>query len=117
MKHTLGRTLLGAAALSGALTFGAAGMAGAATPATVTPAQHAALCAKAEARSTRIQTREGKAATWLAAAQARETKATTNHHPKVAKRIARRIARVERLVTRGDTVMSKISAKCGTSAG
>jgi chromosome condensin MukBEF ATPase and DNA-binding subunit MukB len=78
-------------------------------------ATHAAKCAKAEALATRIQAREAKAPTWLAAAQAREAKATSAGHPKVAKFIEHRIARVEKLIPKGEKVLAKIAAKCGSA--
>jgi hypothetical protein len=63
----------------------------------------------------RIQTAETKAAAWVPKAQAREAKATAAGHTKVAARIAKRIARVEKLETRGTTLLGKISAKCGSA--
>jgi hypothetical protein len=126
------RKLIAVAAVSGSLAFGAAGViglsgtAGAAvpttpttptsvTPSTVTPATHTARCAKAETVATRIKAREAKAATWLPKAQAREAKATAAGHTKVATRISDRISRVQKLEGKGNTVLAKIAAKCGSA--
>jgi hypothetical protein len=128
------RKLIAMAAVSGSLAFGAAGViglsatAGAATvgstaasapatvtPATVTPATHAARCAKAEALATRIQAREAKAAAWLPKAQAREVKATAAGHTTVATRISNRITRVQKLEAKGNTLLARIAAKCGSA--
>jgi hypothetical protein len=108
--HVIMKSLVGAVALSGVLTFGAAGVAGAASSGT-TPS--AVNCSKAAALGTRIQKLESKASTWEAKAQARETKATTNGHPNLAKVIARRIKRVERLAARGERRLTRIAGKCG----
>ena len=111
------RTLIGGAAVAGALTFGAAGMAGAASAATPSPASttHTVNCVKAEKLAARINARETKAATWVPKAQAREAKATAAGHTKLATWIARRITRVQKLEARGNTVLAKISAKCGSA--
>jgi hypothetical protein len=109
------RKLIAVAAVSGSLALGVAGVAGAATPSTPTPAStanHATLCVKAEKLATRIQAREARAAAWVPKAQAREAKATAAGHTKVATRIGNRIARVQKLETRGNTVLAKITAKC-----
>ncbi len=126
------RKLIAVAAVSGSLVFGAAGViglsgtAGASTvvdrgdthrrrPANVTPATHASRCAKAETLTTRIQAREAKATAWLPKAQAREAKATAAGHTKVATRISNRITRVEKLEAKGNTLLAKIAAKCGSA--
>jgi hypothetical protein len=117
------RKLIAVAAVSGSLAFGAAGVIGlsdtagatVSTPTSGTPATHAARCAKAEILATRIHTRETKAATWLPKAQAREAKATAAGHTKVAARISDRITRVEKLEAKGNTVLAKIAAKCGSA--
>jgi hypothetical protein len=127
------RKLIAVAAVSGSLIFGAAGVIGTAgsagaavaaptsptspTTATpdVTPATHASRCAKAEERATRIHAREAKAAVGLPKAQAREAKATAAGHTKAATRISNRIARVQNLVTKGNTVLAKIAARCGSA--
>ncbi len=124
------RKLIAVAAVSGSLVFGAAGIigpsgtAGAAAstqrphrrlPSNVTPATHASRCAKAETLATRIKARETKAAAWLPKAQAREAKATAAGHTKVATRISDRITRVQKLEAKGNTVLAKIAAKCGTA--
>jgi hypothetical protein len=128
------RKLIAVAAVSGSLVFagagvtgviGTAGAAGAAVPAStapaapapaLTPATHARRCARAERLATRIDAREAKAAVWLPKAQAREAKATAAGHPKVATRIANRITRVQKLVTKGDTVLARIETACGSAA-
>jgi hypothetical protein len=125
MKRTLTRTLIGAAALSGALTFGAAGIASGATTGTGTssgsgssaPAStHTVNCARAEKLATRVQTLETKANTWLPKAAQREAAAKTADHPKLAALIGRRIARVEKLMPKGEKLLAKIAQKCGTAA-
>jgi hypothetical protein len=109
------RKLIAVAAVSGSLALGVVGVAGAATPAsTGTPT--AAQCATAEKVATGIQTLESAAATWVPQAQAREAKATTAGHTKLAARIGKRIARVQKLETRGTTLLGKISAKCGSAS-
>jgi len=118
------RKLIAVAAVSGSLIFGAAGVIGlsgtagaavATAPASVTTATHAARCAKAEKLATRIQAREAKATVWLPKAQAREAKATAAGHTKVASRISARISRVEKLEGKGNAVLAKIAAKCGSA--
>jgi hypothetical protein len=108
------KSAVSATAIAGVLTFGAAGVAGAASSGT-TPS-HAVNCSKAEALGARVQKLENKASTWEAKAQARETKATSNGHPKLAKYIARRITRVERLAARGERRLTRIAGKCGSTA-
>ncbi len=119
------RKLIAVAAVSGSLAFGGAGViglsgtAGAAVPPTptrVTPATHASRCAKAETLALRIKAREAKAAAWLPKAQAREAKATAAGHAKVATRISNRITRVETLETKGNALLAKIAAKCGSAS-
>ena len=110
------RKLIAVAAVSGSLALGVAGVAGAATSAssgTSTPT--AAQCATAEKVATGIQTLESAAATWVPQAQAREAKATAAGHTKLAARIGKRIARVQKFETRGTTLLGKISAKCGSA--
>jgi hypothetical protein len=112
------RKLIAVAAVSGSLALGAAGVAGATAPSTSTPTStptHATLCAKAEKLATRIQAREAKATAWVPKAQAREAKATAAGHTKLATRIGDRITRVQKLETRGNTLLAKIAAKCGTT--
>jgi hypothetical protein len=112
------RKLIAVAAVSGSLALGLAGVAGATAPSTSAPAStptHATLCAKAEKLATRIQAREAKAAVWVPKAQAREAKATAAGHTKLATRIGDRIARLQKLETRGITVLAKIAAKCGST--
>jgi hypothetical protein len=112
------RKLIAVTAVSGSLALGVAGVAGATAPSTSTPTStttHATLCAKAEKLATRIQAREAKAAAWVPKAQAREAKATAAGHTKLATRIGDRIARVQKWETRGNTVLTKISAKCGST--
>jgi hypothetical protein len=118
MLKKLNRTLIAGAAITGALTFGAAGLAGASTPATggTTPAvTKAGLCAKAEARVPKIQAREAKAAAWVPKAEAREAAAKAAGHTKQATRIQNRINRVEKAEARGHAILAKIAAKCGGS--
>ena len=103
------------AALSGGMALGLAGMAGAAGTVSATPATHTANCTRAEARVPKIQARETKAATWVAAAKTRESAAVAGGHPKVAARIGRRITRVERAEARGEKVLARIAADCGGS--
>ena len=49
-------------------------------------------------------------------AQANEAKATAAGHTKLAARIGRRIARVQTLETKGNTLLAKIAAKCGSTS-
>jgi hypothetical protein len=120
----------GSLALAGVGVIGMSGTAGAtapttaATPATtpttpgsVTPAVHAARCVKAEKVATRIAEREAKAAVWLPKAQAREAKASAAGHTKVAARIGGRISRVQKLEVKGNALLAKIAAKCGSATG
>jgi hypothetical protein len=112
------RKLIAAAAVSGSLALGVAGVAGATTPTGSTPASpatHAARCVKAEKWATRITALEAKAAAWVPKAESREAAATAAGDTKKAAVIDRRIARVEKLETRGDAVLAKISAKCGSA--
>ena len=62
-------------------------------------------------------TGEAKAAAWVTKAQANEAKATGAEHTKLAARIAKRISRVQKLETRGNTLLAKIAAKCGGTTG
>jgi hypothetical protein len=100
---------------------GTGGVAGAAsaptatTPTTASSATHAARCAKAEKLATLITTLEGKATTWVPKAQAREAKATAAGHTKAATVIANRLARVQKWEGRGNTLLAKIAAKCGSA--
>jgi hypothetical protein len=64
--------------------------------------------------ATRIEALEAKAQAWLPKAQARETKATDAGHTKLAAVIAKRIARVQKREARGNALLAKIAAKCGT---
>jgi hypothetical protein len=120
----------GSLALAGAGVIGMSGTAGAAaptttttpattptpaTPGSVTPAVHAERCAKAEKVAMRIAAREAKAAIWLPHAQAREAKASAAGHTKVAARIGGRISRVQKLEVKGDVLLAKIAAKCGSA--
>jgi hypothetical protein len=118
MIRTLTRSLVGVAVLSGVLTVGAAGVASAAqsssTGAAASTATHAARCTKAEALATKIEKREKQAQTWLPNAQKREDAALAANHKKLAARIARRIARVQKLVPKGEKVLAKIAQKCGS---
>jgi hypothetical protein len=123
------RKLIAAAAISGSLGLGAIGIVGTGgvagasaptsttptTPATVSPALHATRCAKAEKVAARITKLEGKATTWLPKAQAREAKATAAGNTKLATVIGNRITRVQKLEGRGNTLLAKIAAKCGTT--
>jgi hypothetical protein len=121
-ENIMMRKLIAVAAVAGSLGLGMAGVAGATTPTTpatpaTSPATHATRCAKAEKLAVRIQALETKAAAWVPKAQAREAKATAAGHTKLATRIGKRISRVEKLETRGTTLLGKISAKCGSSTG
>jgi len=124
------RTFIAVAAVSGTLALGITGVAGAAAPASATPtststsaptstptspATQATRCAKAQKLAVRIHTAETKATAWVPKAQAREAKATAAGHTKLAARIARRIARVQKRETRGTALLAKISAKCGSA--
>ena len=66
--------------------------------------------------ATRVNKLEAKAAAWVPKAQAKEAKATAANHTKLAAAIGRRIARVQKLETRGTTLLAKIAAKCGTAS-
>jgi len=128
MIRTRSRTMIAGVAIGAALTFGGAGLAGAAgtaspsttspstatTPAT-TPATHADRCARAEKVGARITKRETKAATVLPKMEAREAKAKAAGHIKQAAAIENRIDRVKKLEARGDQVLAKIAAKCGSA--
>jgi len=122
------RKLIAVAAVSGSLALGAVGLVGsgtagasvastsaAATMPAVSPATHAARCAKAEKVAVRINKLEAKAAAWVPKAEAREAKATAAGHTKLEALIAKRIARVQKLETSGNTLLAKIAAKCGSS--
>jgi hypothetical protein len=132
------RKFIAVAAVSGTLALGVTGVTGvaaaaaAAGPATSTstssststststppsPATQATRCARAEKVAVRVHAAETKAATWVPKAQAREAKATAAGHTKVAGRIGRRIARVQKRETRGTALLAKISAKCGSATG
>jgi hypothetical protein len=110
------RTLLAGAVLGTTLTLGGAGLAGAATS-TPTPGgtstPTAAQCAKAQKVEARIQHRLDKAGTWLPKAEAREAKAVSSGHPKLATRLERRISRVKNFQTRAAARLAKIQATCG----
>jgi hypothetical protein len=117
MIRTLTRTALGGAAVAGALTFGAAGLAGAAgTTSPSTSATHTVNCTKAEARASRIGTREAKAMAWVTKAEARSATVSSAHHPRVAKRIASRLARVQKWEAHGEKRLARIAAACGSRA-
>jgi hypothetical protein len=116
------RKLIAVAAVSGSLALGAVGVAGASTPTptpslTPAPSTLATKCAKAEKLVPVIQAGEAKAAAWVTKAQANEAKATGAEHTKLAARIAKRISRVQKLETRGNTLLAKIAAKCGGTTG
>jgi hypothetical protein len=123
------RKLIATAAVAGSLAFGAVGLVGssgvagaaspstATTPGTATPATHASRCAQAETLAKWIQAGEAKAAVWLPKAQARQSAATAAGNTTVATRIAHRISRVQKLETKGNTLLAKIAAKCGTATG
>jgi hypothetical protein len=64
---------------------------------------------------TRVNKLEARAATWVPKAQANEAKATAADHTKLAARIGRRIARVQTLEGKGNTLLAKIAAKCGST--
>jgi hypothetical protein len=124
-ESTMFRKFVAVAALSGTMALGAVGVASATTPTTatpaatpaVTPANHTIDCTKALARVPKIQAAEAKAATFVTNAQAREAKATAAGHTKLAARIARRITRVQKLEARGNKILARISAACGTGSG
>jgi hypothetical protein len=115
------RKLIAVAAVSGSLALGAAGMvgtaavAGATTPSTPSSATLATRCARAEKVATRVEALEAKAQAWLPRAQAREATATGAGHTKLATAIAKRIAWVHKREARGNALLAKIAAKCGTS--
>jgi hypothetical protein len=121
MKRTLILSTVGSIALTGMLTLGSAGSASAATTGTpaATPtatSNHTANCTKAEARVPKIEAREAKLPAWEAKAQAAEAKAKSAGHTKVAALVAHRISRVEKLAARGNKVIARIGAVCGTSS-
>jgi hypothetical protein len=114
-------TLVTGAAVTAALTFGAAGLAGATTPSgsgsgSTSTAGTAAICARAPKVEARLEQRLAKGNTWLPKAQARLAKAKSANHPKVEARIEKRISRVEKLEAKGQQRLSRIQAKCGTSS-
>lgn len=114
--------LIGAMAV-GALSLGTAGMAGAATtgtpaaPATSSPLTHF-NCAKATKALTRIERGEARISAGLPKLTAAEAKATKAGHTRRAKRLEKRITRLEgskyhaRLTTRS----AAIQAKCHVPA-
>jgi hypothetical protein len=123
------RKVIAVAVLSGAIALSGAGVASAATPTgtssgatapagtgtgtgTGTGANRTTFCARAPQLLARIGKLEAKASVWLPKAEAREAKATQNHHPKVAARIAKRITRVQKIEARGTTLEQKINAAC-----
>jgi hypothetical protein len=109
---TMLRKFVAVVALSGTMALGAVGVASASS--TTTPAAtHTIDCTKALARVPKINAREAKAATYVTKAGTREATAKAAGHTRVANRIARRIARVQKLEARGTKVLAVISAKCG----
>jgi hypothetical protein len=123
------RKLVAAAALSGTMALGGIGVASASSPSTSTsapsssssssgtgstPAHRTIDCSKAMARIPKINAREAKGTAWVSKAQTREAAATKANHTAVAKRIGRRITRVQKLQTFGHKVEARISAKCGS---
>ncbi len=125
--------LLAGAALTGALSLGAAGVASAAAPVTTPQSGGAAPatgapsagapgtglllpCARAPKVLARIDKLEGRAATWLPKAAQREATAKARGRTKLASAIARRIVRVQRLEKRGNTLQQRIEAACPGSS-
>lgn len=110
--------LMAAAAVCGALTLGGAVLATAAGAATggSSSGTDAPNCAKAPAVLARIDKLETRASNWLPGAEQREATAQQDGDRVQAARIARRIARVERLQQRGDKLEQKIEAACPGAA-
>jgi hypothetical protein len=101
--------IIATAALGGTLALG--GTAAASAAPTTTASRHFD-CANAPKALSRINTLESKAQSFVTKATARETAATNAGHPKVAKRIGRRIAFVERREARGTTLVQRIETAC-----
>ena len=112
------KKLAAAMVVTGTLSLGSVAVAAAApTPAGApTPAATGtARCADASRALARIQQVEGKIAARLAKLATSEQWAQSNHHPRMATRIERRIHRLEALQTRGEARSSRIKARCGGS--
>jgi len=73
-------------------------------------------CSNAPKALARIADAESKAQAWVTKAQAREAAATQAGHTKLADRIARRIAAVERREARGTRLTERIEAACPGSS-
>jgi hypothetical protein len=118
-ENSMFRKLVAIGALSGTMALGAVGIASAttpSTPSTPSPTTHKVDCTKALARVPKINAREAKAAAWVTKAQAREATATSAGNTKLATRIGNRITRVQKLEAKGTTLLSRISAACGTAS-
>jgi hypothetical protein len=100
----------------GTLSLGAAGVAGAATP-SAAPAVHI-NCARATTVLTRIERVEARIAAGLPRLTQAEHRATAKGHPLRARRISKRIARLEssRAHTRLTSRSAAIEAACHVSA-
>lgn len=116
------RRIIAGTAVAGALTFGIAGIAGASTGATgntgtshvqITPST--TVCSLLPQIQTRVQKAEGRLATVVSKAQARETKAKDAGHTKLADAIAKRITRVQDREAKVNARLSKLSADCSTN--
>lgn len=102
--------IIATAALGGTLALGGATAASAA-PAT-TAATTSFNCANAPKALARIGTLESKAQTFVTKATAREAAATKAGHTKLAGRIQKRIAAVQKREARGTALTQKIQAAC-----
>lgn len=103
--------LVVAAGLCGALVVGGAGAASAA-PSSSGTAPAAGTCANAQTRLDRLAAQDARITTALPKLEAAQTKAEQNHHPKLAKRIGRRVKVLEHRQTRDQKVSARIEKRC-----
>ena len=103
------RRLAVAAGLCGALVVGGAGAASAAPSSSGTSPP---ACAHAQTRLNRLAAQDARITAQLPKLEAAQTKAEQNHHPKLAKRIGRRITLLEHRQTRDQKVSARIEKRC-----
>jgi hypothetical protein len=113
------RKIIAGTAVAGALTFGAAGIAGAATPTTSggsSGANITAMCAKLPKVEARVHKVEAALAARAPKAEAREAKLKSEGKTAQAERLADRISKIKNREVQVNARLSKLEAKCGTSA-
>jgi hypothetical protein len=112
------RTLIAGAAVTGALTLGAAGAAGAASTATSASgsgAAKAAVCAQLPKLENQVHRHDRKVATRVAKYQAQEAKAKAAGKTKAAEALRKHISRVQARTAKGNAGLASDEAKCGAS--